>query len=125
MRQQRLTASQRRSARHCDGLKSWSDATKEAETLIGDGVDVRINRGSLSIKAFRNGVLNNPNDETPAWRTFHSNGTPKGVFWMVEGEMHDPSPGVAAYRTWFSDGLANITTHFEHGNVVSQPIEAA
>ena len=100
---------------------TWDAARSHAEALLAQGVRVQISE-RLKWIAIRddNGLLQNPDDGTPACQEFYSDGTPKAIILYTNGDIHDPDDGTPAYLEFYPDGTPERITHCTNGKLVGE-----
>ena len=97
-------------------LPTWGEAVAHAETLRAQGVDVRVDeRLKLIDIRNRNGILQNPDDGTPAVQKFYRDGTPEWISHYTNGNYHDPADGTPASRGFYPDGTPRWIAHRTDG----------
>lgn len=97
---------------------TWDAARSHAEALLAQGVRVQISE-RLKWIAIRddNGLLQNPDDGTPACQEFYSDGTPKLICHYTDGKRHDPDDGTPACQEFYSDGTPKAIILYTNGDI--------
>ena len=99
------------------------DVDDEAD--IPDGFTGRVRRSQrgrvIYVAWYRNGKLENPAKNHPAYRRFRSNRELKYELWYSEGMLHDPNDHTAAVRGYYANGVVHYEEHYQHGRRNDSP----
>jgi hypothetical protein len=93
------------------------DVSDEAEVPDNFTGRVRLHaRGRLMYQAwYRDGKLDNPARNEPAFRRYRSNGGVRYELWYLNGNLHDPSRSRPAVRGYFGNGVVHYEERYRNG----------
>ena len=72
---------------------------------------------------YRDGLLHDPDPETPADRRYYPDGTVSGEVHYRDGLFHDPDPDTPAVRHYYPDGTVELEAHCCDGELLTKDSE--